>query len=128
MPNKNKGFCIININQSEESIVLTEGFFDGLRLYESFNFSNIYCINGSSILKSDLKHFIQKFSKFILCFDNDEAGRQNTHKILLDILIKNSLAEIKIVKLIEKDADENFIKHINMEYYFSHIEFIKYFL
>lgn len=127
LSDKHKGFLILKHNRKGDTVILTEGIFDGIRLLEHFNFDNIYCLNGSTISKEDLKKLTLRFKQIILCLDNDDIGITNTHKILMELLM-NYTVDVKIVNLQYKDADENFINTINMEYYFTHYDFIIHFL
>lgn len=87
----------------DNSIILVEGFFDLLNLYDK-GITNTVCTFGSSLVSKNDIHNIKLFKKFTnyklqgvntiyIMFDSDEAGIKSARK-LKSILSKNYKTEI----------------------------------
>ncbi len=61
-----------NLDFSKEYLIITEGFFDVIRL-DSAGFSNSVGTMGTAFTKEHVQ-MVKKFKKVYLCFDGDQAG------------------------------------------------------
>jgi len=89
------------------SIILVEGFFDMLNLWDK-GLKNVVCAFGSTLVKKDGRgdvDIVRKFSQFKLqgvnkiyiMFDGDKSGRDGARKL------KKALGENYIIEVIELD-------------------------
>ena len=63
----------------KKSIILVEGSFDYLRLYQ-LGFCNTLAVLGTNLSRQKTKRLLCLTRKVIICFDNDFAGKQGTIK------------------------------------------------
>ncbi|WP_051521809.1 DNA primase [Mycoplasmopsis gallinarum] len=82
-----------NANQSlnNNTIIITEGFFDVIALYKA-GFDNAVALMGTALTKNHLE--LLKNKQVILFLDGDSAGQNATYKSLLFLLENNILPKI----------------------------------
>lgn len=111
------------IKYMEESgireIIVVEGIFDVMKFYEA-NIKNVVCSFGSHLTKEQEKLIMKVAESLILCYDNDEAGKNATKRVISSMKYKTNLS---IIELDEgKDPGEHTIddliyKHNNKIHY-----------
>jgi len=116
---KSKGFVLNGTNRGAglfgqnifasggKYLTITEGELDALSVAEMFEgkWAVVSLKNGASGASRDIKDnldFIESFDNVVLCFDNDDAGKEAI-KDVRDIISPNKL---KIVNLPMKDASD----------------------
>ncbi|HEY9701871.1 MAG TPA: toprim domain-containing protein [Allocoleopsis sp.] len=107
---------------NETKIILVEGIFDLLNLYDK-GIKNVVCAFGTSTLKSDLKHKVlplkaQGISKIYIMFDGDTPGRTAAEE--LRPLLENEGFFVEVINL----PDEMDPGNLNQEYVDSIKEYI----
>lgn len=110
------------VDKGSSSIVLVEGIFDFLNLYDK-GLTNAVCVFGTNTLQKDTKNKLlpykmQGVSKIYLMFDGDEAGRISAKK--LKPLIEELEFVCEIIGL-EDDSDPG---ELSQEYVNSIKEYI----
>lgn len=77
-----KGFFGLNIcKDTDKTIVLTEGEFDAMAVYQQTGIPALSLPQGATNLPESLIPYLKRFEKIVLWMDNDEAGILNTSKI-----------------------------------------------
>lgn len=94
------------LEELTDSIILVEGIFDMLNLYDK-GIHNVVCCFGTNTLKSDIGQKLLPFkaqgvTKVYILFDGDTAGR-NAAKDLAPLIAEHNLA-VKILDL--KDGED----------------------
>lgn len=79
----------------ERGLILVEGFFDVLHLHQS-GFENVVALMGSSMSPEQEKLILESTDRVVLLFDGDDAGKECTRKVALQLVEK---CFIKIVRL-----------------------------
>lgn len=105
-------FNIQNVDIDNPELILCEGEFDCMVIYQC-GFTNVVSVGaGANSLKSILeqaKDFINKFKSLIIVSDNDEAG-QNMDKTMAELLgDKVKLIDKKLYT--SKDINEEYLIH-----------------
>lgn len=78
-----RGFFGLNIvKDTDDTIVLTEGEFDAMAVYQNTGIPSLSLPQGATNLSEALIPYLKRFKKVILWMDNDEAGILNTHKMV----------------------------------------------
>ncbi len=93
-----KEFC-----KKEKSIIITEGFFDTMRLVEN-GVNNVVATMGTSFTNEHAKLVSDLVDKVYLCLDGDMAGLKASYMIYQMLL--NSNLDIMMVNLGDYDPDE----------------------
>jgi DNA primase len=110
------------LETSVKSIVLVEGIFDFLNVYDK-GLHNAVCTFGTNTLMSDTKMKLQPFkaqgiTKVFIMFDGDEAGREAAYKL------KPQIEEMELVVEIIKLEDDSDPGELSLEYVTSLKEYI----
>lgn len=78
-----RGFFGLNlVKDTDNTIVLTEGEFDAMAVYQNTGIPALSLPQGATNLSENLIPYLKQFHKVILWMDNDEAGRINTSKMV----------------------------------------------
>ena len=64
------------------SVILVEGFFDTMKLYQA-GYRRVVALMGSSLSEAQAELLIEQFQSVILMLDGDEAGRRASDQCLL---------------------------------------------
>lgn len=70
------------VSSDTEEIVLTEGEFDAMSVYQATGIPTLSLPNGANGLREDLIGLLDRFDRIILWTDNDEAGRKGREKLV----------------------------------------------
>ncbi|QSF13779.1 DNA primase [Mycoplasma sp. Mirounga ES2805-ORL] len=89
-------------NSRDDSIIITEGFFDVIALYKA-GIKNSVCLMGTALTIEHLKLLDKKH--VILFLDGDDAGINATIKSL-ELLISHNIKTSVVVNKSRKDPDE----------------------
>ncbi len=108
-PNTNKLFGQDKFNGDGKRLVITEGEIDAMSVAQaSFEkYKKIYPVvsmssaTGTKALLEN-REWIRSFDEVILCFDNDDAGREATDKAIKII----GVDKVKLTKMLVKDANQ----------------------
>lgn len=73
-----------------KEIVITEGEFDAMAVYQATGMSAVSLPNGASSLPLDILSSFDRFNKIYLWLDNDEAGRSNRRKLAEKLGLKRT--------------------------------------
>ena len=87
------------LKQDNEFIFVCEGFFDAMSLYELNNDISVIGLNSTTNIKLLLKYLKEKKTEatFLICLDNDEAGKTATRRLtegLQELNINYSLMDL----------------------------------
>lgn len=78
-----KGFFGMNlVKDSDNMIVLTEGEFDAMAVYQQTGLPALSLPQGASNLSEGFLPYLSRFEKIVLWMDNDEAGTLNVSKMV----------------------------------------------
>lgn len=89
------------IKDSDRTLVLTEGEFDAMAVYQQTGYPAVSLPQGATNLPDGLLPYFSRFDKILLWMDNDEAGMLNTSKIAEKLglkrtyIIKNTISGMK---------------------------------
>lgn len=103
---KGDGVFALNFakNSGTRQLILAEGQMDAIAMHE-FGFTNAVAGLGTAFTQEQANLIARYADEILICYDNDEAGRKATEKIL-PILGKTGI-RIKVVNMEGgKDADE----------------------
>ncbi len=105
-----KGIFGLNlIKDTDKTVVLTEGEFDAMAVYQQTGFPSVSLPQGATNLPDTLLPYFDCFDKIILWMDNDEAGILNTSKIAEKLGLKRTyIVKHTVPKM--KDAND-FLKY-----------------
>jgi twinkle protein len=97
-----KGFFGLNlIKDSDNTVVLTEGEFDAMAVYQQTGIPALSLPQGASNLSEGFLPYLKRFEKIVLWMDNDDAGALNTSKMVEKLgvnrtaIVRHSFAEMK---------------------------------
>jgi twinkle protein len=95
-----------------KSVVITEGEIDALSVSQAFDnkWAAVSLPNGAQSAVRAITgalEWLDTFENIVLCFDNDEPGREATAEVAQVLPI----GKVKIMTLPEKDANETLVKH-----------------
>lgn len=77
----NRGFFGFDlIKKSDKTVVITEGQFDAMSVYQSTGMPSLSLPQGANSLPDIILPYLDQFEKVILWMDNDEAGKINLDK------------------------------------------------
>ena len=98
----NRGLFGLNlIKDTDKTVVLTEGEFDAMAVYQQTSDPVLSLPQGATNLPDALIPYFSKFEKIYLWMDNDEAGKLNTSKIAEKLgqnrtyIVKHNLPDMK---------------------------------
>jgi len=101
--NFKKSNYIFNDKALEEEIILVEGTFDAMSMWEK-GFQNSVAILGHDLSSEQLKILCAfNIKRIVLCLDNDEKKQGNNAMITISKELKYLFPEIYIMDLISKD-------------------------
>lgn len=66
------------VKDTDDTVVVTEGEFDAMAVYQQTGYPAVSLPQGASNLPEVLVPYFDRFAKIILWMDNDEAGLLNT--------------------------------------------------
>jgi len=102
-------------------VIIVEGNFDFVKLYQNGikNVVALLCTNFTDYQINLLKKIT---NNFILCLDNDNAGRNSTKKIIYNIYEKYDEIKINIVSLKDTKDPDSFIDEYGCEKFLVEIK------
>ncbi len=109
-----KSEILYNMHQAKpeisklNSVVITEGFFDVMRLHSN-GIKNVIATMGTAFTASHVKLINSYASNIYLCMDSDEAGRKASAAMYK--MLKSSDAKVYMVSLDEEDPDDFIVKY-----------------
>jgi twinkle protein len=104
--------CLFNHDNAKEELIITEGEFDAMALYEyGYNACSVPLGAGNHQWIDVEYEWLDKFKTIYFCFDNDKAGKEGLQKAL----VRLEEWDCKIVTLPYKDANECLINKISKE-------------
>jgi len=95
-----KSAVLFNLHRVREAekgtdvVIVVEGFFDCMKVHQA-GFLNVVALMGSSMSDAQ-ENFLQQFTKIILFFDGDDAGRTAAHAIARRLMNRTF---VKVVNL-----------------------------
>ena len=104
--NSPKGLFGFNlIKDTDKVVVITEGEFDAMAVYQVTKMPTVSLPQGASNLPDALIPYFDRFEKIVLWMDNDEAGSLNMGKIAEKLGLKRTYVVKHDLKGI-KDAND----------------------
>lgn len=104
----NWGFFGLDLVPSDaDSVVLTEGEFDAMSVYQASGRPAISLPNGASSLPLDLLPFLERFKRIFLWMDEDAAGKRGTE------LFSNKLGKKRCLNVQGHTKDGGYVKDAN---------------
>ena len=86
-----RGFFGLNlVKDTDNTIVLTEGEFDAMAVYQNTGIPSLSLPQGATNLSESLLPYLKNFEKVILWMDNDDAGILNISKMVEKIGINRT--------------------------------------
>lgn len=108
------GFFGLNlVKDTDKSIIITEGEFDAMAVYQKTGIPTLSLPQGATNLSDNLLPYLSRFDKIVLWMDNDEAGNLNKSKIAEKIgLSRTYVVNHNVPKM--KDANDFLLHHPEM--------------
>lgn len=99
-------FGLNTIEKDSKVIVITEGEYDAMAVYQATKMPSVSLPNGASHLPVQLLELIEKFERVYLWMDNDEIGLQNVENFSNKIGVKRTYLVRPDPELGIKDAND----------------------
>jgi twinkle protein len=84
-------FGLTTVGENDKSIVITEGEFDAMAVYQETGIPSVSLPNGANHLPIAFLPFFDKFERIYLWMDADEAGRNSAEKFASKLGSKRTL-------------------------------------
>ena len=99
-------------NVTSDTLIITEGEFDAMALHQ-YGIEAVSVPNGASGMAWIEREwdFLETFDKILICFDQDDAGKEGASKVA----VKLGLWNCSLVELPMKDANECLLKGVSKE-------------
>ncbi|KAL4435105.1 hypothetical protein ABPG74_003598 [Tetrahymena malaccensis] len=96
-------FGLNTVPQNAKELVITEGEYDAMAVYQATGLPAVSLPNGASNLPLEIIECLEKIEKIYLWLDNDEVGRNNRQKIAEKLGVHRTYI---VNTLGEKDAND----------------------
>ena len=84
-------FGLTSLNKNDKAVVITEGEFDAMAVYQETGIPAVSLPNGANHLPIQFLPFFDKFERIYLWLDADEVGRNAAEKFALKLGSKRTL-------------------------------------